>query len=316
MTIIFYSWQNDSPRKTNHDFIKECLKDAAKRISEESQKDVEVQDGVRGESGTPPLADTILKRIAAAQVYVADLSLAYEATGSKGIRRSPNPNVTFEFGYAVAELSHARVIGVLNEYYGHPDNFPFDLQHLRWPIIYNLAPDCSNSEREKCKKRLTAELEKAVKTVLSEKGPQRLLTPRRAAITTALSALVELNQKWQSAMAGGIPGNLREPGLAQSKRVAKVIDSLKTMMSAATTIWEMDRIDAMIADLRLTIAGSPEVLERIALEQRQIEKLQNMMQRLQNTKRAVERLEQEKMQCDAELAELDAQMLALKSQLP
>lgn len=315
MNTIFYSWQSDSPRKTNHDFIEECLRAAADKIRNANKQEIEVLDGVRGESGTPPLADTILKRISAAHVYVADLTLAYEFVGSDGKRRSPNPNVTFEFGYAVAELSLGRVIGVLNEHYASPDQFPFDFKHLRWPLTYTLAPDCSDTQRDKCKKQLTKQLEIAIVAVLSEKGPLRLLAPRKAAILTSLSMLVETNQRWRAALMGKAPHELKELGLAKAERVVGVINSLKRTVSAATTIWELDTLDTMIADLRLSIAGSPEVIDQLAFEQKQIEKLQSMIDRLQTTQREIEHLEMEKARSDSALVELDAEMSSLKAKM-
>lgn len=314
MNTIFYSWQSDSPRKINHDFIAGCLRGAADRIRNANMQEIEVLDGVRGESGTPPLADTILKRISAAHVYVVDLTLAYEFVGSGGKRRSPNPNVTFEFGYAVADLSLGRVIGVLNKYYGNPDQFPFDFKHLRWPITYTLAPDCSDAQLKKCKERLTGDLEKAILAVLSEKGPQRLLTPRKAEILSSLSMLVETNQRWRSALMSSAPRELKEHGLVKAERVAKVINSLKKIVSTATTIWELDTVDRMIADLRLSIAGSPEAIDQIASEKKQIEHLQILIDRLQVTQREIEHLEIEKARCDSELADLDAEMSTLKAQ--
>jgi len=63
---IFYSWQSDSPKETNRDFIESMLEKAITRLS----GDVELQEAIRDEPlvlekdtkgipGTPPIVDTI-----------------------------------------------------------------------------------------------------------------------------------------------------------------------------------------------------------------------------------------------------------------
>jgi hypothetical protein len=94
MKTVFYSWQSDACRKVNHNFIARCLRNAAKTLRRDLGEDIEIQDGVRGVPGTPPLADRILSCISATDCYVADISLVYGVNGSDGARLSPNPNVS------------------------------------------------------------------------------------------------------------------------------------------------------------------------------------------------------------------------------
>lgn len=312
MHTIFYSWQSDASRKVNHDFIGECLRSAADQISLNSGQSLEVLDGVRGESGTPALADTILERISAAHVYVADISLVYEAVGNAN-RRSPNPNVVFELGYAMAELSRGRVISVSNDHFGSPDYLPFDLQHLRWPLRYTLAPGSSNEQKAKCKTSLTSALQKAITAVLSVDGPQRSLVPKRAAVTSALALLVERNNAWQLAIKRHAPVELKKLGIEKTERIKKITTELGTALSAASTIWALDSIEKVIADLLLSIAGQEHSIEQISLEAEEIEQLNDLINKISATQQNIERLDAEKRIVDAELASLASKLSAGES---
>jgi hypothetical protein len=63
----FYAWQSDTPERFNRHLIQIALRDAAKRITD-SMPDVELilAYDTAGVPGTPPISDTILKRLLAA----------------------------------------------------------------------------------------------------------------------------------------------------------------------------------------------------------------------------------------------------------
>jgi hypothetical protein len=167
MTTLFYSWQSDTPRKTSHDFIRSVLDDVAEQLAtdtsiSEAHREIEIDSDTQGIAGQPPIVDTILQKIDSADVFVADVTF----TGKREDGRpTPNPNVLIEYGWALRALTHARVICVMNEYYGEPSSvtLPFDMAHLRWPLRYNLAPTASKKELESERKRLTQGLAKAIK---------------------------------------------------------------------------------------------------------------------------------------------------------
>jgi len=74
---IFYSWQSDLPSKTNRGLIEEALRNAAKAVYKSKVFDVEpvVDRDTRGTPGSPDILTTILKKIEAASVFVADISI-------------------------------------------------------------------------------------------------------------------------------------------------------------------------------------------------------------------------------------------------
>jgi hypothetical protein len=83
-------------------------------------------------------------------------------------RLLPNPNVLIEYGWALKELSYSRIISVMNSAFGEPtaDNMPFNLRHLRRPIIYHLDKTADGEETAKIKENLVNDLYVALKTIV------------------------------------------------------------------------------------------------------------------------------------------------------
>ena len=73
----------------------------------------------------------------------------------------PNPNVLIEYGYALKSVGYGRMIAVLNKAFGDPGSkpLPFDLQHKRWPFIYEARPSDPEQERRSERNRLSQELQ-------------------------------------------------------------------------------------------------------------------------------------------------------------
>ena len=96
---VFWAWQSDHSPATCRHFIRDVLEAAISVVA----NDLELQDADRPEidhdtKDTPGMVDitaTILKKISASAVFVADVTPI--ATTSKG-KRVPNPNVLIELG--------------------------------------------------------------------------------------------------------------------------------------------------------------------------------------------------------------------------
>jgi len=73
-----------------------------------------------------------------------------------------NPNVAIELGYALAKLSDARLLMILNTAYGNRDGLPFDIKHKAGPITYQLAEGASKPEIAAEKVKLIAKLVEAL----------------------------------------------------------------------------------------------------------------------------------------------------------
>ncbi len=177
--IVFYSWQSDSPAKVNRYLIRDCLLSVLKRIN----KDDAIIDSIRLDHdtanipGTPDIANTIFEKINESSVFVADLTLLAETKGGK---KSPNPNVLIELGYAFSAISGSCVVNVINTAFGEPDDLPFDLVHKRWPIKYSLTEDdLKNKEKvDDVKKSLSDALFNAINLVLDTSSKKNSSVPR------------------------------------------------------------------------------------------------------------------------------------------
>ncbi len=167
---VFYAWQNDLPSRTNRYFIRDAAKAAVNRLS----ADADIDDSPRLDSdtqnvpGTPDIAATIFSKIDRCGIFLCDLSFvgstaSHDARPEKHI---PNPNVLLELGYAAARISWDRIICVMNEAYGAPDQLIFDIRHRRWPITYHLEESSSRDEQQQKQQALTKEIDLAIKAAL------------------------------------------------------------------------------------------------------------------------------------------------------
>jgi hypothetical protein len=116
---IFYSWQSDAPAGTNRSFIEEALNRAVDRLNSDATVEpvvretvIKVDKDTEGIPGSPPIADTILRKIENCAAFVADLTLVGESLAvlqaAQDFRKRffPNPNVLLEYGYALRCHGH------------------------------------------------------------------------------------------------------------------------------------------------------------------------------------------------------------------
>lgn len=173
---VFYSWQSDTPNGVNRSFIERALEKAITAIGKNTELSpalrVELDQGIKGVTGSPPIAETILAKIQSCTAFVADLTLVGESLKElvgpgDAPRRFPNPNVLIEYGYALHARTDKAVVAVMNTAYGEPADLPFDLRHKNWPIRYQLK-DPQDPEKPAKLEELARTLEKALREILSE----------------------------------------------------------------------------------------------------------------------------------------------------
>jgi hypothetical protein len=181
---VFYSWQSDSPASLNRTFIEKALREALKQLNTDAtvenalrETTLTLDKDTQDVAGSPPIAETILRKIEECSVFVADFSFvgcskAGFTNASGNPRQFPNPNVLMEYGYALRCHSHARLVGIMNTAYGNPDAelLPFDLRHLRWPITYHLPDEGAGDKKEQLA-QLVKTLVKAIGLILSTQLP-------------------------------------------------------------------------------------------------------------------------------------------------
>ena len=142
MKTIFYAWQAQLPPKCNRSLIENALERALRELAQDKEEPVEfaLDQDARGVSGAAEISATILRKIEDCSIFVADVTPVGSLINGKA---TPNPNVLFELGYAWHKLGEGRVILVLNEAFGTPEDLPFDLLK-RSLVIYRLNPDASD----------------------------------------------------------------------------------------------------------------------------------------------------------------------------
>ena len=86
-----------------------------------------------------PVTETILKKIAACDAFVPDLTFVARTDGGKAVT---NSNVMLEYGYALRAKSHSIMISVMNAAYGPAEELPFDMGISDFPcnIIFRKPP--------------------------------------------------------------------------------------------------------------------------------------------------------------------------------
>lgn len=167
---IFYSWQTDLPNSTNRQAIRSALLDVSSKIEEKfPDYKMLIDEATRDESGSPDISSSILAKIKKCDVYVCDISIINSASDGN-FRRTPNPNVLFELGYAVALIGWPRILLMFNECYGNIESdVPFDIRKHR---ISTFRLSVDDKRKKEVKNELSQLLRDALFTVI-EKNPSK-----------------------------------------------------------------------------------------------------------------------------------------------
>jgi hypothetical protein len=147
---IFYSWQSEDKKTKN--FIDKALKGAVEDIgkSEEFNQPLTLDRDTQGVIGSPHIVQTILSKIDACEIFVADTSIIDVASSGK---KQINQNVMFELGYAIAKHTELNVITLFNEGTGAASDRPFDLSHHR-ALTFSMDKDSKGEGLRKELKRV------------------------------------------------------------------------------------------------------------------------------------------------------------------
>jgi hypothetical protein len=173
LNTIFWSWQSDLDHRTNRDVVRLALEQAIGEIAvelEEADRPTLTHD-TKDIAGTPDIVATILAKIEAASIFVADLTPIAVSDSSKAVA---NPNVLIELGFAKHALGLERIILVWNTSYSgtKPEDLPFDLRGRRAPISFCLETGATTEdvrrERDRLKKQLSTAILASLRTVASE----------------------------------------------------------------------------------------------------------------------------------------------------
>lgn len=162
---VFYSWQSDAPDRETGSLIRDALQAAIADVSSELGlgDSLTFDQDTQGVPGNPEVASTILQKIGDCGIFVADMSLVASTPSGK---KSPNPNVLLEYGFALGVKGKSRLVTVMNSFYGEPKELPFDLANRRWPFSYLLPPDAPAPELRDAREALRKRLVVAIRTIV------------------------------------------------------------------------------------------------------------------------------------------------------
>lgn len=127
---IFYSWQNDLPAKSHRNFLDQCIRLSLKSLQKEEDVHVymEYDRDTKGLMGSPDITESIFEKIDKSVMFVCDISIINSDSDNK---KTPNPNVLMELGYAVSKLGWERVVCFFDTHTGEIEDLPFDLRQKR-----------------------------------------------------------------------------------------------------------------------------------------------------------------------------------------
>lgn len=128
---VFFSWQSDLPNNKNRSFIESCLSNSIKSLKKDVKYGLEINidRDTKSKLGTPDIAESIFNKIDKCSFFIADVSIINNK--SRKYRKTPNPNVLTELGYAAKKLGWEQIICVFNTEFGKVSDLPFDIRNRR-----------------------------------------------------------------------------------------------------------------------------------------------------------------------------------------
>ena len=174
---VFYAWQSDRDSKLTRYFIRDAAEEAIKTLAThptiEDAERLVLDHDTKGVGGMPDIVHTILDKIDACSIFLADLTFAGKSepgTAQGNPKLLPNPNVMIELGWAMKSVSANRIISIMNTAFGPPEELPFDLRSRRHPIQYHL-PSWDAADRAEVRKKLVGDLRDAMRLILESAPP-------------------------------------------------------------------------------------------------------------------------------------------------
>ena len=153
---VFYSWQSDLPNNCNRGFIESCIKKALKVLKSIGPFSLElnIDRDTKNEPGTPSITESIFKKIDHSKIFIADISIINHTSND---RKTSNPNVLIELGYAARVLGWDKIICIYNTDFGIIEDLPFDLKQRR-PILYSIKDSSKVTARTTVSKSIVSSI--------------------------------------------------------------------------------------------------------------------------------------------------------------
>lgn len=92
---------------------------------------IDLDEATRNTTGSPNIPSAIFDKISTSDIFICELT-TINGNAPTDFRRTPNPNVLIELGYAIVTLGWDRIIMAFNTVHGvFPANMPFDIDRHR-----------------------------------------------------------------------------------------------------------------------------------------------------------------------------------------
>jgi len=137
---VFFSWQSDLPNNINRTPIQNAIKRALRELNTNANNGMHFtyEESTSGEVGAPDIAQTIIEKISKSDIFICDISIINR---NSKFRKTPNPNVLFELGFAFNLLGWDKIICIFNTESGNVEQLPFDINHNRLLCYSSKNPD-------------------------------------------------------------------------------------------------------------------------------------------------------------------------------
>lgn len=164
--LLFLSWQSD--RKDCRNFVTSIVDKLPDKVS--SFATVTIDRDTVNVPGSPDIGDTIFEKIDRCDLFIADITLINDSDSK--YRRTPNPNVMIELGYAIKTLGWDRIILLQCIDYGDIEELPFDINHRRI-ANFSLGLDIDKEEgrakrKSDSKKQVLDNIAESIKLLLEQ----------------------------------------------------------------------------------------------------------------------------------------------------
>jgi hypothetical protein len=163
---IFYSWQSDLPNKYNRNFIENAIDSSIKKLHKSGEFEMELARERDNKSGALEISNEIFDDIKKSQIFIGDVSFINNSKNEKK-RKTPNPNVLIELGFASSSLSWDNIILVFNSSFGEVEELPFDIRG-RMVINYFLNKQNEDNKSEE-KEKLAINLKRVIQGIIKNK---------------------------------------------------------------------------------------------------------------------------------------------------
>ncbi len=127
---VFYSWQSDIDSAIGQNAIRSCINSSFAKIQENNtEHKLYLDEATRDCTGSPDIVEKIFQKIQECDIYIADITTISESSQK---RKTPNPNVLIELGFAIKSIGWDRILLLFNKNSAcFPDDLPFDIDKNR-----------------------------------------------------------------------------------------------------------------------------------------------------------------------------------------